>query len=283
MRDTRQILWLVGVLLSSVVGCHTTPKTVPTPIVVIDAETHAPVAGAQVRLWCPNPRGPDLGSDTSGITGADGIMQVRAITGDDVGLVLAVSAPGYLPEQSDFSLPPQPIPQSGTQRTAASPEPHVVEVFAGPRPSVELIVPTGYTGMVKAAVHVQQDPPVQVGQRVFRFTVDPTGAVDVVGPPIFKHGLGPDFRAQYADGTPLPMNVKGLDIGFRWLRCEGDVQYFVVGTEADWNAAHRLFVKDNPGSKGGGGGGQGGGGKGGRGGRNGGGGSQGGGGWNGGS
>ncbi len=257
MANRRLSLFL---LVPLAVGCHSTPKHPPVPVVVLDAETKQPVPGASVRLWSPNPRAGELGTGADQATGADGVAHLRNGGAEDLGLVVAVSAPGYLPEETDF----RPL-SDGT----------VVEVFRGPRPVVELVVPNGFRGVVKAEVHIADGPP---GERSFSVPVSAAGVAQVVGPPVLTQGPGPEFRGRYADGTALPSNVEGLQVGLRWLRCEGNDQFFVVGTEAEWNAARRSMAQDYPPQRGGGGRGPGGAGGRGGGGRRGGGGGRGGGG-----
>lgn len=267
MSNRRLILFLVGLgfLLGASPGCLTTPRSppVPVPVLVVDAETRAPVAGAAVRLWCPDPRAPGLGKDASGTTGPDGIARVQSAAKEDVGVVLGVTAAGYLAEQKDFR-------GNGTAHDGTPPGVMQVELFAGPRPTVEFVVPNGFRGVIKAEVRVE-DPPAQPGRRAFSFPVGSDGTVQVVGSRVLGLGPGPDYRARYADGAPLTLNPEGLVIGFRWLGYRGDTQFFVVGTHADWNEAHREFVKDDPPSRGTAAAGQGRAGGGGRGGRGGGG------------
>ncbi|MDB5312417.1 MAG: hypothetical protein JWO38_6619 [Gemmataceae bacterium] len=261
----------MAVLLPVASGCRGLPgyhgsAREAVPIRVIDAETKAPIAGAKVRLWCPNPRAPGLGKDAAGTTGTDGIALVRSDAGEDVGILIEVGAAGYLSEETDFRCAIESPGAAGPPSADRAPGGTVVEMFAGPRPTVELVVPTGFRGVVKAEVRIQ-DGVAQPGQRAFTFNVAPTGTVQVVGPPILKQGLGPDFRARYADGTPIPLKAEGLKMGFLWLRTAGDDHYFVVGTQTDWNEAHKAFANDTPPPRrdGGGGHGAGGGGGGGRG------------------
>lgn len=225
--------WLFGlfVIISVTPGCRVAHPQ-PVSVLVQDAETKAPVANAGVQLWCPDPRGPNLGKDAIGNTGGDGVARVRSAAGPDLALVLAVEAAGYLPEEIDF------------RPNAAEPGgPVVIEVFRGPRPVVELVVPNGYRGLVKAEVRVQEDA---APGRAFTFAAAPPETVKVVGPAVFKQGAGPEFRAKYADGAPLPMNPEGVQIGFMWLTTEGDTRVFVVGTKTDWAAARREIEKSDP-------------------------------------
>lgn len=240
-------------------GCRTLPKTPtrPVPIQIIDAESKAPVAGAEVKLWCPNPHGPKLGKDANGVSGPDGIAHVHANASEDVGIVVEVSAPGYIAEEADFHSSTKLAGKANaTSATGETPPPTVIELFAGPRPVVELVLPDGFRGLVKAEVRIDNGSG-KPGQRTFSFPVSPAGAVEIVGPAVLNQGPGPDYRARFASGTQLPLAPKGMDIGFRWLRCEGNNQFFVVGTEIDWEEAHRAIMQDGPRTRGGPSGGQG--------------------------
>jgi hypothetical protein len=56
----------------------------------------------------------------------------------------------------------------------------------------------------------------------------------VTGPPLLRRVL--DYRFKDADGTPLSRQAEAFDVGFWWLRCEGNTQVFLVGTQAEYNA-----------------------------------------------
>jgi hypothetical protein len=45
-----------------------------------------------------------------------------------------------------------------------------------------------------------------------------------------------DFRASYSDGTSLQEERDAQKVGFRWVKTEGKVHYFVVGTQAEYEA-----------------------------------------------
>ena len=271
----------VGLLLAASTGCHTLQPSTPLAVHVQDVETHAPVPGATVRLWR---FGPHADERDQGITaGADGIAHAHLAPPDEGGVMVEVSAPGYLSSQT--TLP------SDIANALASAKPlhpykgpplaFTMEMFAGPRPVVELIVPAGYRGMVKAEIRARGDGPWPPGQRAFTYTVPATGGVvHVDGPLVFGQEPGPEVIAKFADGTPLPMDAKNGEVAFRWVRRNGNDIYFAVGTLGDADAVRRTLgnISDSAppsksSDKGGGGGGRGGrGGGGGRGGRGGGGG-----------
>ncbi len=93
----------------------------------------------------------------------------------------------------------------------------VVELFADPEPIVELVLPAGYRGLIKAEIQVRPDAPFTPGQRSFPVEVPPSGTVVVIGPPILEHAFGPDFRFRYADGVPLSRRAENSPLGYWWL------------------------------------------------------------------
>ncbi|MGH7224070.1 MAG: hypothetical protein ACRELF_12640, partial [Gemmataceae bacterium] len=114
----------------------------------------------------------------------------------------------------------------------------VVEMYAEPRFTVELIVPVGYRGLIKAEMRIQDDVPVPPGQRCFRYQVA-DGFVSIKGPRALRHVCPPEYRARYADGTPLPSEMTLLKVGFRWMRGEGQKHYFFVGTQPEYDMERR--------------------------------------------
>src|SRR5262249_61077154 len=103
-----------------------------------------------------------------------------------------------------------------------------LEMYSGPRFGVELVVPVGYRGLFKAEVRVRDDAPCPPGQRRFRAEVPVSGVVEVQGPPALRRVQPPDFKARYADGSPLGAEMDAVKVGFRWLRREGHGPCFVV-------------------------------------------------------
>src|SRR6185437_2226719 len=79
-------LWLL-LLVPASPGCLSLHRPPPVPIQVIDAETHAPIAGANVRLWCPNRVHARLGDEDPAVTNDDGQALLRATTRKDRGIV----------------------------------------------------------------------------------------------------------------------------------------------------------------------------------------------------
>jgi hypothetical protein len=225
-------------------GCHGLQPTAPVKVVVRDAETRMPIPGAEVALVYPAD-GPASKQNSSGRTGPDGIVQVQAVAGEEAPPRIKLSAENYLAEQK--GLPGEAI--RGLKEThlfsraPREPVEVVYDLYSGPEPTVELVVPTGYRGVVKAEVRVKEEVVYPHGQRKFTYTVPPSGIVEVAGPAILLHGKGPAYQARYADGTPLPIDARELEVGLRWLRSEGRNEVFVVGTRSEWEAQRRASDK----------------------------------------
>lgn len=217
MGNHRLVRAVIGAFLILVTapGCQMLHPQPPIDVEVRDAETQAPIDGAHVRVW-HNASHSDV---TSGTTGPDGTVHILAPQAQDTPLVYEMMAKGYMSRQTD-----QPAKQNSS---------HIVlEMYAEPRPVLELVIPTGYRGVVRATVKVQDNYAYQPHQRLFSCTVPASAVVEAVVPPIFGRGQTPDIRARYADGTPLPRDAKDFEIGCRWLKADADSEYvFVIGTQ----------------------------------------------------
>ena len=275
MRDcllTRVFLGLL-VVLPTVTGCHALHPTPTIPIVVRDAETKEPIPGAEIRLWSPADNSTGR-QEPTGTTGPDGVARIKADYSKVADVLIGVTAQDYLPDQVDRVLAGK-VPGS-------PPGGAIVEMFRGPRPVIEVIVPSDFRGEFKVEVKPQEDTQNPERKRVFTCKVPPAGlrpaggfdftpvVVHVSGPPILsaEGRIGPEFHGLYADMTPMPAEPKDKDIVMRWVRSEGPDQYFIVGTKVDQLSAQRAAEKqigpreksspNKSGGKGGGGGARGG-------------------------
>jgi hypothetical protein len=239
LRFGRYLPFLVC-LLAFMAGCQVLYRYRPVPVLVRDAETKKPIADAEVHLSYPLSRDSLAPFDSSERTGPDGIAHLRAAPYGDFGVRLDASAPGYMAEQQNISTEKiQKIEPAHFFETAERRPPEcVVEMYAEPRFTVELIVPAGYRGLIKAEVQIQDDIPVPPGQRCFRYEVA-DGFVQVKGPGVLRRIPPPEYHARYADGTPLANEMTLLKVGFRWLRGEGKEHYFVVGTQPEYDMQRR--------------------------------------------
>ena len=257
-------LLTLGALLAALPGCVSMPGNRPVAVLVRDAETKKPIANADVQFTYPLARAfyepPSVGAKTT----ADGTIRLASVPAEGKLINLETKAPGYLFEMKEVT--PKSIEtierahflESLDRRTPN----FVVDLYAEPRPTIELVVPVGYKGIIKANVRVKDDAVVPVGQRNFTLIVDEAGECAMSGSALLSHVGSSDFVAKFTDGTPIKRNAKEPEVGFWWLKKEGDCEHFFVGTEREFTAlrhADRHTVTDNPRSSGGGGRGGGGG------------------------
>jgi hypothetical protein len=123
----------------------------------------------------------------------------------------------------------------------------VVEMYAEPHPSVELVVPTDYRGLIKAEMQFRDGAPCAPGQRTFAYDVQPSGSAQVIGPPLLRRVLAPDFHAKFADGARLTGHPENADLGFWWLRSEGSTQFFWVGTQLEYDNIRHASEREGTG------------------------------------
>jgi len=261
-RVIRPLIWL-GLLLTSTVGCQAFHRYRPIGVLVQDPETKKPIPGALVRLSYPLDRSASAPYESSGTTGPDGMAQLRAAPCGDSVALLAVSGPGYLAESVDLSSETiqrlEPEPWFG--KVKPRPADVVLPMYAEPRFTIELVVPAGYRGLVVADIQFLDEIQGPPGQRRFSYEVPPSGRVQVRGPGVLRRHM-PDYRARYADGTLLGPEMDVVKVGFRWLKKEGNCEYFVVGTLPEFEGYRldlsSLIEKDSRPSGGGKSGGRGG-------------------------
>lgn len=241
LRIGRSLCFLIG-LLPFLAGCQVMYRYRPVPVRVCDAETKKPIAGAEVHLSYPLSRDSLAPFDSTERTDADGIARLRAAPYGDFGVRLEATAAGYMTEQTSISS--ELIHNIKPPSLFKEPEKHsaecVIAMYAEPRFRVELVVPTGYRGLIKADVQIQEDLPAPPGQRCYRFEVV-NGAVTIKAPALLRRVSPPEYRVCYADGTPVSDKMTLLDVGFRWLRCDGNTHYFVVGTQPEYDMLRRSF------------------------------------------
>jgi hypothetical protein len=229
------------VLLVLAPGCQVLQGFRPVAVVTQDAETGKPIAGADVRLSYPLTDSPFGPRDAFGTTGPDGVARLQATPSGDAFFTVSANARGYLLEEIDLPMDAIAAAEPAGPFKSADPRPTrlVVKLYAEPGPTVELIVPAGYRGLVKAEFRVQDDAACPPGRRCFRYAVPPSGLVAVTGPRLLRRVFPADFRFRYADGQPLTPEAKGSPVGYWWLKSDGRDQWFVVGTGLEYDAYRR--------------------------------------------
>ena len=243
MKNRRFARCLVCLVFSTAIapGCQAFHAYTPVSVVVRDAETKKAIPGADVRVSYPLSSPQTAPWDSTGRTGADGIALVQAAPCDNGAIVVNVSADGYLFEEKNLpadvanAIQQASLIELGDRKHVTL----VVEMYAEPNPTVELVIPVGYHGVVKADVQIRDDEVCPAGQRCFRYEVSPSGEVQVTGPVLLRRVFAPDFHAKFSDGAPLSANPKDTELGFWPLRNEGSVQFFWVGTQNEFNNLRR--------------------------------------------
>jgi hypothetical protein len=233
----RCLLWL-PLFLGLAPGCQALYRYQPVDVLARDAETGKSIAGAQVHLSYPLASPAYAPWDCNGTTDNTGIAHVRAAPYGDAGVLVEVHAGGYLLEEKNLAV-------EAVQ--ASQPTQLVVDLFAAPRPTVELVVPVGYRGLVKATVVIKEDAVSPPGQRRFTFTVPPSGVVQVAGPPLFRRVHASEFTARFTDGTPLSRQPPLLEVGLWALRSEEGCYTFVVGTQSEYDDYRRYEIREEAG------------------------------------
>jgi hypothetical protein len=235
-----------ALLLAAGPGCQAFARPRPVAILAKDADTGQPIPGAEVRLSYPDTSSPLKPTEASAATGADGIARLRATRSGDMGASVYVAAKGYMQEERYLSAKEIEAlqPAGWFEADGSRPVTLAVALYGGARPSVELVVPTGYRGLIKATVLPQEEIPCPPGQRRFSYVVPPSGAVEVKGPALLKRIDSPDFQARYADGTPLSREATGEEVGLWCLSSSPNNSYtFLVGTKAEYTL-HRAAGDD---------------------------------------
>src|SRR5579885_3612857 len=172
LRPARGLLCL-GFLLALTPGCQVLYRYRPVPVLVRDAETKKPIANAEVHLTYPLSRDSLAPFDSAERTDAEGVAHLRAAPYGEFGVRVEATASGYLTDQLSIStesiqhLQPVHFLEDAERR---KPE-FVVEMYAEPRFTVELVVPPGYRGLIRAEIEAREDLGVPAGQRCFRYDV----------------------------------------------------------------------------------------------------------------
>jgi hypothetical protein len=79
--------------------------------------------------------------------------------------------------------------------------------------------------------------------------VPPSNAVLVKGPAALRRVSPSDYQARYASGALLGTKMDLITVGFRWLKRDGNENYFVVGTRNEYDQFRRRLVPNEAGAK----------------------------------
>jgi hypothetical protein len=213
-------------------GCQTFQHHRPVVILAQDIETKKPIAGVDIRV-CPAKGSTGV---ATGTTGSDGIARLRATPVNAEPISVEAVGGGYLTETTYIPLRTVRTlePAHLFEHEELRPVSFVVEMYAKPLPTIELVVPAGYRGELKANVHVSPAAAWPAGQRNFRYEVSAAGVAEVSGPEMLGRIAASSFTLKYADGTPLSLAADHSELGYWWLRHDGETDYYFVGTKADY-------------------------------------------------
>jgi len=238
----------------------------PVAVQVIDAETKQPImAEARITDTFIQPAMKDY--DPWAPSGKNGIVRLKAEPNGKHPVLIEAKAKGYQDDGiplSDAAL--DKIESPGMfEDSDKRPAQFTIALYSGEPFKVQLVVPVGYRGIVKAELELKDNIPLPLGQRLFRCEVAASGVAQLIGPAVLRNISPERFCAVYKDGSPLDARMDGTKVGFRWLKHEGNFEWYVVGTQKDYDNFRQQFVpeletprSEPTSSKGSGGGGRGG-------------------------
>ncbi len=245
-------------------GCQAFEGRRPVSVQILDADSNQPIVDARAEISYPLtgsflPPSPSLGT-----TGKNGIAQLTASSKDDTQILLEVVAEGYLPEHR--FLPVETVraikPAGLFELLERRPPNLVVEMYTEkPLPTIDLVLPAGYRGIVQLDMQIPENASAAPGKRQFSFVVPSSGSIQITGPAVLGHFPVPNVTAKYPDGAPLGRDPKmeEWNIGFWPVKYESRKLIYLVGTKAElahYRAEHPeqpgLVVRAPGSSKGGG-------------------------------
>jgi hypothetical protein len=243
LRPFRSLIY-AAFLLGTASGCQALHPYRPVPVLARNAETKQPIAGVEVHISYPLAQQYFSPWESIGTTGPDGIARLQAAPYGEAGIMVDVTAHGYLNEQKFLSIQEvQAIARPGWfEDVKKRPASLIVDMFAEPRPTVELIVPAGYHGLIKAKVQIQEQAPCAPAQRNFIYEVPPSGEILVTGPSLFRHLIPPDMRLQYSGNIPTSKQAKGTEFGYWYVKTEAPYHFFLIGTQREFDDYRRSFM-----------------------------------------
>jgi hypothetical protein len=233
MRTSQLIFALTA---ASLAGCMTyRPRDVI--VAVRDAETKAPISGAIVQVSMPH-TGEDGKSET---TLPNGMARVVFTPTAGEPVMVEATAAGYV---TDSTVAGEPTVAAVASYPIVGPAlPHkpdfTLELYAGPKFAIELVLPAGYRGLVRTSFDFREDFAIPKGQRLFSFDVNAKGEVTGAGPAVLKKVAATDYRAR-ENGAQAPADDPN-GLALRWLKSEDGKDVFYFGTKAEFDQ----YRKDN--------------------------------------
>jgi hypothetical protein len=217
----------LGAALLVLPGCLAWYLSGPVTVTVLDAESNAPIQGAQVDLHYSYVMCLNQPKDVSVETGSDGQAEIEEAAFESK--AWKVSASGYIAQWPIF-------PEDGSPGN-----PREFRLYREPEPEVVVVIPTGYVGpilvdFIPSNTWIQDGP----GSRRFRFDSSANGYVPIIASPLIRRATVVT-RAEYRDGTPIARagDASDHELAFRTVSHfgkDGDQWFCLIGTSADEQA-----------------------------------------------
>lgn len=239
----------IAPLASCLAGCITVSLHSRTPmeVLVLDAETEAPLSGVPVSIGYGKPEVfivLNMPKNETFETDADGYVTI-SVANNKWGWGCTASATGYIPISwwGLFRQDPIPVSIRDVYNDQQEQREITVRLYRQPKPSISLIVPNDYRGPLKIDLRPSPDfVQGEIGQREFVFNVSDTGYVGIEASPLLLQW--PRVLVSYADGTKIhdrsyyyePDADSNITLHYvvntetRWL--------YMIGTKAEADALH---------------------------------------------
>jgi hypothetical protein len=230
--------------LTMLSGCQLFHSYKPVTVLVRDAETKEPIAGAGVSVFYNYMLDPFAPSTAPATTGSDGLVHLRVAP---YGLLITMRAEAEGYAMQDVLLAAQSICEITSPGKKGQPD-FVFDLYSVPRATVDLVVPNDFKGLLSVEMQAIDSDECVAGQRVFSVCVPANGLAVVKGPAqllLPRFYVLPDFDARFADGTPLHSVPDKTSKGLSWLTCTAKAHFFAVGTQQDADDAKRIIYQKN--------------------------------------
>jgi hypothetical protein len=238
-------------LFSLVCGCQAIDGHRTLLVQVRDGDTKQPINDAQARISYPLSEGIFAPGGSYAQSDRDGHVPLPASTFINTTPLLEVHADGYLPEHRFVSVETvratKPLrwfePLDGRAPAV------VLDVYADkPLPTIELVAPLSFRGLVQVELQVPDSAADVPGQRQFSFPVPEEGTLVVTGPAILRRFPVPNFTARFADGTPIRRegSLTDYDIGLWSIKYDTRKFLFLIGSREHFAAYQALHPSSIP-------------------------------------
>ena len=189
-----RIVLAAAALLATLPGCAMLPSDRPVTVLVRDAETQKPIVAAEVTIACPLTKSFTGSSIARATTEAEGLARLRAAPFSDSVTMMQVAAPGYLEETKELALESIAAidPPGWFEPLDRRPPNFTVDLYAAPRPQVELTLPVGFRGPIRVRTEIEIAETASIRQRRFSYPVSASGDAVVVGPALLRQLLASD-------------------------------------------------------------------------------------------